>query len=256
MHTLFYGWVSAGVALAAMMVGCTSAALGIEQNQRPAAGTCALPQEPTEHRLDSGVFDLALGERDSYVLTPLVRNRTEASVVVERAWLRVHWDLGHGPTWISVPCEGRQRCIDHSVPLCPEGAACPAIDPMGTASFEVPILPRPLVQYLQQVMDEAVAEGRTPPEYALTVRLHLEGVGLAEEPVFSDDFDYEVRVCLGCLVELPEIADAPWLPGPDCCAGYVAGSACYPGQDAPIDCRRCRGTTPAICNYGRPTCGR
>ena len=66
----------------------------------------------------------------------------------------------------------------------------------------------------------------------------------------SNQAQFEVDACVGCLVVYPQAADDPTLAKqPNCAAsGSTGGSSitvpCVMGQDQPIDCRLCSTTNP------------
>ncbi len=81
--------------------------------------------------------------------------------------------------------------------------------------------------------------------------------------VESDEFEFPVDVCKGCLITFSPADINPGLPIPNCAGNPSAGSTtaqqtlpCQVGQDLPIDCLQCEGLAenPVDCygNY-RPT---
>jgi len=254
-HRLYVG----ALALAAWMcAGCDEAPppdLEIARNQRPAP-SCELVQSPTGELLTHGTFDVAIGDRSSYLLTPVVRNRTDTQVTITTA--RVDIELETPPdVWnrVRVRCDLGEVCEEWDLSTCnaADPTDCPVVRANDSAAFAVSILPRVVTGYFQMQLDAAVLEGRTPPEYELrsTVRL----IGHSDRgDIESTPFAYELTLCLGCLVEFPPGSDST-LSGPDCCAGTPTSTSCYPGQDDPIDCRLCVRTSPEVCNFGRLTCG-
>ncbi|MCC7536472.1 MAG: hypothetical protein IT379_09670 [Deltaproteobacteria bacterium] len=251
-------WVAAALACAAS--ACSGSAgqppdLEITHNQAPAAGTCELSQSATRNHIDDGTFDLALGDRSSYTLTPLVENRGADDVVFNTVRLESYHDQDGVFVRLNFVCDNPTGCETWDIDLC-EGGTCPTVAAGESGSFEVPVLPRLVTGYFQTIMDGAVREGRIPPEFRLQSVARL--IGTASDgstEVESEPFSFVVNLCLGCLVAFPEGSDSPAIPGEDCCGGGApADQGCYPGQDAPIDCRSCVRTLPEICNYGRVTC--
>jgi hypothetical protein len=227
--------------------------LEIAANQAPVEDTCELSQVRTGRAIPSGTFDLAIGDRSSYVLTPLVRNNGTSDLTIRTARLEAYEEVAEGSIRLNFACEVPEGCQEWDIDLC-AGGACPVIEPGGTASFEVQALPRVVTGYYQLMMDAAVRSGRVPPEFELRSVVRLIA-GDVEREVVSAAFSFGIRLCLGCLVEFPEGTDSPGLPEPDCCGPGTPVTTCYPGQDGPIDCRSCLRTLPEICNFGRVSCG-
>lgn len=237
---------------AASCGGDELAAFEILHNQEPTAGRCDLATVDTEARIGAGVFDVAIGDRSSYVLTPLVENRTSDAIVVDHALVQVWmlFDDELGP--VNIVCDRGELCSEWEIPLC-EGSGCPVLPARETTSFEVPVLPRLVAAWIVRELDIALRAGRAPPTFELSMRVQLVGDRDGEQ-VISPVFDYPLDICLGCLVTFPLGTDSPAVPGPDCCGGGFPEPACYPGQDEGIDCRRCLRTSPEICNFGRFSC--
>ncbi len=236
------------------LVGCGSEPdFAIERNQRPLAGTCALAEGGAGPALSRGTFDLAIGDRPTYELTPLVRNRTAANITVQTVRVRADLLRDGDRARLSIACPAGS-CDEWDLSACPaaDPLDCPVVPADGTASFPVPILPRFVTVYFQEMLDSAIVAGRTPPEFDLVVTVRLRGTS-TDGAIDSADFDYELKLCIGCLVTFPTGTDSV-LPGPDCCALGAPEPACIPGQDDPVDCRRCVTTSPEVCNFGRLTC--
>jgi hypothetical protein len=232
--------------------GCGDASetgLLIEANRRPSSG-CGLTVSDGREVIGSGTFDLVLGDRSAYILTPFVLNELGESVTLERVHIEATELRDPDEVRLSFVCAGGEVCEHWIEELC-TGGECPTIAPGERESFEVPALSPFITRYYQSGLDLAIMEGRVPPEYRLRVQLVLE----TSTGAMSDPFFYELTICLGCLVEYPPGTDDPRLPGPDCCgAAAPLPEACYPGQDEAILCRDCIRTVPEICNFGRFSC--
>ena len=72
------------------------------------------------------------------------------------------------------------------------------------------------------------------------------GQTLGGQNITSDQFQYPVDVCNGCLVFIPPNAATT-----NYCSGAVAGlgtaAACVPGQDQAIDCQKCYALPSGVC---------
>lgn len=229
-----------------MWVGCAASGseLSIVENQQPQPD-CELSQSRTGEPIAEGTFDLAIGDRDSYVLTPLVRNRSDTDLEIVAAVVRAY----EGSEPLTFACtEG--SCSSWNLSLCDRGE-CPRVLAHDTASFEVPALSRVVSGYFLGQMDAAVLEGRRPPEFDVVAEVTL----IRSDLVASKPFRFPIHLCLGCLVTFSDTSDSATRPGMDCCGFDRADDdGCYPGQDHGYSCRRCYQTVPEICNYGWLTC--
>lgn len=243
-----------GLVLAALALGCGADEEGelvIAANQAPTA-TCELSQSGGAPRIGSGIFDLVIGDRSSYVLTPLVRNNGGEDITITTARIEAYEERDGASYRLNFACHLPDGCDEWDIEVC--AAGCPRVPAGGTASFEVQALPRVVTGYYQIMMDAAVREGRRPSEHDIRSVVRLVGNAGARE-VISDPFDFITHLCLGCLVTFPPGSDSPGIPGEDCCGAGVPEESCYPGQDEPVDCRLCTRTSPEVCNFGRTSCG-
>ena len=242
------------VALGTLLgAACSSAPVEIIRNQAPGAA-CGLVATPTGIARSQGTFDVVLGNRASYILTPVVENNTDERLTLTRARLSVlQEDVPGVVTQVRIRCSGDDEpCAEWEVDLC-EDRPCQEVSAGASASLEVPALPRDVTGYFAGVMDGAVREGRVPPEFKLTAEVVL--IGEAGANTYESElFRYPITMCLGCLVQFNPAADSAALPGPDCCGARTVEPSCYPGQDEPIDCRDCIVSSPEVCNYGRLSC--
>jgi hypothetical protein len=79
----------------------------------------------------------------------------------------------------------------------------------------------------------------------LVTYVRVFGQTLGGQSVESNEFEYPVDVCNGCLISF---TNNPNYPTPNCVGNAAAGTAtsqtqipCYPGQDLAIDCNACQG---------------
>ena len=72
------------------------------------------------------------------------------------------------------------------------------------------------------------------------------GRSLGGSEIKSNEFQFVVQACNGCLIQFPPDADDPTQDGPDCLAATDSSSQgnvdtpCAIGQDSLVDCRLCR----------------
>jgi hypothetical protein len=247
-----------GIALCvAVSWGCSGddpVELSITRNQAPEAD-CSLSQVGSGGAIESGVFDLAIGDRATYILSPVVENPGPEDIVVTRSRVDVVRNTDEGSDPLRFTCTDPTGCDEWDLETCADETdpSCPVVPARGRASFDVPALPRAVTGHFQTMMDRAVADGRRPPDFFVTTTVQLIGYADGRE-IIGPEFSYEIKLCLGCLVDFPEGTDDPTLPGPDCCGGGTPTPSCYSGQDEPIDCRLCVSTLPEICNMGRTSC--
>jgi hypothetical protein len=73
----------------------------------------------------------------------------------------------------------------------------------------------------------------------------------------SDEFEFPVDICFGCLVGFSAADENPLEPEPNCALAAASGTAtslpvpCVIGQDAVVDCSACQGF--AVCRGAAPT---
>jgi hypothetical protein len=223
----------------------------IARNQLPDPSTCELFQARRGTSAARGTFDLVIGDRSSYILTPLVENNGSADITITTARLEAYEERDGESFRLNFACHVPEGCDEWEIDVC-EGV-CPVVEAGSTASFEVQALPRVVTGYYQIMMDLAAREGRRPPQFDIRAVVRLVGETDGGE-IVSAPFELVVTLCLGCLVEFPPGSDDPAVLGPDCCGPATIPASCYPGQDAPIDCHLCTTTSPELCNFGRTRC--
>lgn len=241
--------------LLVLLGGCDSTELDIRQNQVPALPACEIPLAPTPGTIVDGTFDLVIGDRSSYLLAPLIQNRTGSPITIETVRVTLTWLHDGAEQPLSIRCDGGETCSEWELDPCEGMPACPIVPANGVGAFTVPIIPRVVTAYFRDQMDNAVREGRVPPEFSITPTVIIEGTDASGNPALSEPYTMPIRICLGCLVEFPPESDSPSIAGPDCCGAGTPANACLLGQDGPIDCRHCIRTVPEICNFGRLSCG-
>jgi hypothetical protein len=195
---------------------------------------CAARPEPDGLFVAEGLVDVAL--RDEYQGFLLVGNqlvprgsqeivRTETSrIALKTATVRVEDVNGNVLSDFQVPVTG---FVDQSI----------GIEP-GYGLASVPLLDSRAISAVRS----SIAKGASK---RLVSFVRITGKTLGESEVTSNEFQFVVKACNGCLVQFPPEADDPNLDGVDCLAPVEAnnlGNATQPcliGQDSLIDCRLC-----------------
>jgi hypothetical protein len=95
----------------------------------------------------------------------------------------------------------------------------------------------------------------------LVSHVKFQGMTLGRTNVETNELDFPVNICSGCLVQFPIGSDNPLAPTqPNCSATLMSGGSssvtqpCIIGQDQPVDCRLCQGN-PACDPANRATTG-
>jgi hypothetical protein len=80
----------------------------------------------------------------------------------------------------------------------------------------------------------------------VVVHVRFFGSTLDGTPVESDEFEFPVDICQGCLIQFSPADIDPRLPAPNCAGNPAAAGSpvqaavpCVPGQDLPVDCSQC-----------------
>jgi hypothetical protein len=105
-----------------------------------------------------------------------------------------------------------------------------------------------------------VSQGTFPggrPTVRLVTYTRVYGYTLGGDYVESNEFEFPVDVCAGCLIQFAPQDVSPNLPAPNCANAQTNGTSSLPvpcelGQDFTIDCSQCVGYGIADCNPNVP----
>jgi hypothetical protein len=91
--------------------------------------------------------------------------------------------------------------------------------------------------------------GPTRPHVRMVTYVRVYGYTLGGQYVESDEFEFPIDVCKGCLITFAPQDIDPNFPAPNCVAAKTGASTlpipCNPGQDFTIDCSQCPGVAEA-----------
>ena len=231
--------------LAVVLPGCGGEVF-IEQMQLSAmtSGVCTIPSTSSAPHIDQGTFDLALGE--SYSVLPLFQNTISATVQVLGVVVQLREGSPDGPLI------GSAFTVYSTITI-------PAADDgPGRRAGTIEVIPPQVAAVLQSaVCSINPSTPRTAacpvPSYSsanrrLIVTLTAFGETASGSEVETPPFTFPVVVCCGCLITFPTEARAPVSEhrSPNCNFGMASPgpASCRLGQDLPVDCRLCSGTTP------------
>jgi hypothetical protein len=203
-------------------------------------GTCVYSPNPSQTFSNAGTLDVSLG--GAYVAEFLIGNqmvaqvdptvpRTETSIVnIQGAVVRITDSSGVQLATYTDPTAG-------SVPAAAGGTP-------GYIAMSVVIVNAATVQ------NELAALSGGSDVHLITYT-KMFGKTLGGQYVESNEFEFPVSLCVGCLISFAVSDISPTCPVLNCIGGG-AGSAtatepCSPGQDIPTDCSLCRGNNP-LCN--------
>lgn len=205
----------------------------VRQVQAIIPPTCTTDNSPDSVHIEGGVLDVAL--RETYVATMLVGNqvitrgsqdlvRTETSkVTIEEAEVHVQDSSGTDVSAYTIPVSG---FVDEDTGNVP-----------GYGLTDVTLIDATSAQLV-------AGDFKTRRLFS---KVKVRGHTLGGSPVESGEFGFPVEVCYGCLVEFPPDSRNTDIPGANCLdtMGSVKLTQCRFGQDDPVDCRQCVGSSPA-----------
>jgi hypothetical protein len=219
---------------------------GVLQQQLVAPGqTCTFTNDPTQATIASGGLDLDL-TNGTYTAMFLVGNQlvpqgnpsapaTETSYVnIQGAVVRITDTSG---TQIETYTELLGATIPPSVGTTP-----------GYAAMPVTIVDQPVTAPYEGTLGRNVVRVITYTRFF--------GKTLGGQSVESNEFEFPVDLCAGCLISFPVgVTDPALFPQPNC--GFGAANAtssttslpCIPGQDDFVPCTACPGVA-ACYNFG------
>ena len=201
---------------------------------------CDFTSDPTQAALPSGILDVAL--RTEYDPVFLLGNQmvaevnsqqlqTETSIITVRgAVVRVTDISNHQLTAFTT---------DGSTTVYPSTGSTPGYAPISVTAID---------QATAIAATAGLASGAT---VRLITYTKFFGNTLGGDSIESDEFEFPVDLCFGCLITFAE--DNPALMvQPNCALAAAAAtvsslpSPCSPGQDEAVDCSQCLDN--AVCN--------
>jgi hypothetical protein len=207
--------------------------------------TCAWTADPTQPHLTSGVLDVALS--GEYVAEFLLGNQivpagnpnqpqTETSYIsVQGAVVSINDSQGNQLTTYTQPA---------SISIEPSSGTTP-----GFSGVSLRIIDEATVEKL------AVPYGSVVPVVTFA---RFYGQTLGGESVESNNFEFPVDVCNGCLIAFSAADISPMYEAPNCVGNSSSTAAtttavpCEPGQDFTIDCTACQGIPACRINSDHP----
>jgi hypothetical protein len=219
-----------------------------------AGGLCQYTADPSQSSITSGILDVAFAT--SYTAAFLVGNqmtprsvndqtRTETSrVTLQGAIVRVTDingnELRPSFTWSA------------STTVDPATGGTPSYAP-----FFAEIVDSTVAAQLKGQAQAAVAAHQAIGTTRVLTYTKVFGHTLGGTRVESNEFQFPVDVCYGCLVTFPSGVSSPLFPQPNCANQTQGGGAtsqpCIMGQDQLVDCRLCSATNPDVCGGGFST---
>jgi hypothetical protein len=217
-----------------------------------AGGGCLYTSDPNSAFQSSGSLDIAFSS--SYEATLLIGNqlqarasteqgRTETNrVTIQGVVVRVFDDQNH--SLLAPFTRTASAFID------PSTGGQPAYSLVGATVLDNKVTDT-LLPALQQ-RDNGRFKVIRVMAYIKTFGVTLGGVH-----VESNEIQYPIDICYGCLVSFPPGVSSPLYPQPNCAStgtGTTTGTAltpCILGQDQPVDCRLCSGRD--ICKPAPPS---
>jgi len=199
---------------------------------------CSFTSDPTQPFISSGVLDIAL--RQQYSPTFLIGNQAEPEVNSQQLQTETNIITVQGAIVRVTNSAGVQ--VNRFTRLAtatvyPSSGSVPGYAPITVTILDSATL-----------MDDAVLEANVAGggTSRLVTYVTFFGQTTGGTSVQSNEFEFPVDVCFGCLIGFSATDDNPLSAfQPNCLlAGATASSApspCIPGQDFTIDCSQCQG---------------
>jgi hypothetical protein len=207
---------------------------------------CLYTTDPTQTFIPSGILDLDF--KDTYDAWYLVGNQTvpvgnpqtpnteTSRITIQGGIVRITDSAGNQLTTYT---RYTSATID------PLTGTDPSYSPV-----DLTILDHDTVEMFRGTVSQA-----SRPSVRLVTYVRVYGYTLGGDYVESDEFEFPVDLCQGCLIRFAPQDIDPAFPEPNCVASQTSGAStlpvpCNPGQDDTIDCSQCQGI--ADCNPNVP----
>jgi hypothetical protein len=201
-----------------------------------AAQGCSFSNDPSQAMIPSGILDVALSP--SYVADFLVGNQMVAEANSQQLQTETSTITIQGAVVRITDAAGVQLANFTrltSATVYPASGTTPGYAPVGV-----------------EILDPATAQSVQGGARVVTYTKFF-GQTLGGKSVESEEFEFPIDVCSGCLIAFSASDINPNANSPNCLGNGTSGSSaasqpapCRPGQDFPIDCAQCR-SIPA-CN--------
>jgi hypothetical protein len=214
---------------------------GVLAAQPVSAGAqCSFTSDPTQPFISSGVLDIAF--RSEYDPTYLIGNQAVPEVNSQQLATETDIITVQGAIVRITDAAGNQL-NDFSrlaaTTVYPSSGSVP-----GYAPITVTTLDSTTVNSDAALQANVKAGGTT----RLVTYVQFFGITTGGNSIKSDEFEFPVDVCYGCLVDFSATSDDPstTYQQPNCIAAAMSTSSsslptpCVPGQDFTIDCSECQ----------------
>jgi hypothetical protein len=207
--------------------------------QAVAAGAqCTFTSDPTQPYISSGVLDVAL--RQEYDPTYLLGNQLPPDPTSQGVQTEANIITVQGVKVRITDASGNQLDTGTrlaSATIYPASGSVPGYAPVTVTTLDQGVLQGDLA------LQNSVGDGGTA---RLVTYVTFFGQTTGGMTVQSDEFEFPVDVCRGCLIEFPAGEDDPSSPRqPNCLGGSSSStpvtSPCVEGQDFVVDCSQCPG---------------
>jgi len=193
---------------------------------------CTFTADPTQAFISSGVLDLAF--RSEYDPTYLIANQSVPEVNSQQLQTETNIITVQGAIVRITDAAGNQ--LNTFTRL----SAATVYPSSGSVPGYAPIT----VTTIDSATSSGLKFGAAGDTIRLVTYVKFFGLTTGDNTIESDEFEFPVDVCNGCLVEFSSTSDNPALPQPNCRGASSSSSSlpspCIQGQDFGIDCSLCQ----------------
>jgi hypothetical protein len=203
---------------------------------------CLFTNDPTQPHIASGELDIGL--RPEYDPTYLLANQLVPEVNSQQLQTETNIITVQGAIVRITDAAGNQLNTFTryaAATVYPSAGSVPGYAPISVTTIDANTISS------NTALQQNVATGGTT---RLVTYVKFFGQTTGGDYIESDEFEFPVDVCYGCLVTFTSADENPLAPTPNCLnAGASSASSqpapCIPGQDFSIDCSQCAGA--AVC---------
>jgi hypothetical protein len=196
---------------------------------------CIYTPDPTQTFISSGVLDVDF--RSQYDAVYLVGNQTvprgdPTTPKAETSRITVQGGIVRITDSSGKQLKTYSRLT--SATIDPQSGSSPTFEPVFLT-----ILDHDTVESFRPTLG-----GTTRPQVRLVTYVRVYGYTLGGQYVESDEFEFPVDICQGCLISFAPQDISPNFPAPNCVGAKTGATStlpipCSPGQDFTIDCSQC-----------------